>query len=858
MVSELLRRFLYLFQRRRFDRELQEEMRFHLDSMGNRRRFGNPTLLREVSRDMWGWTALETWLSDIRYALRMMRRSPGFSAIAIAALALGIGANAAIFSVVNAVLLRPLPYRQPESLVRVFENNRQRNEPRYSVAPANFVDWRDQNQVFEGIAAIDPFSSLNLTGRGEPLRIQGVRVSASLFPLLGIHAVVGRTFRPEEDQPGRNRVVLLAHGLWQRQFGADPKIVGQTLTLNDVAYTVIGVLPAGFQYPAKEFELFVPLALDAREAAQRGTHPLQVVARLKAGVTLGQAQTEMDAIATRLEQQYADMNFGKRVTVVPLQEQIVGEVRTALRVLLGAVVLVLLIACSNVANLLLARALARQKELAVRAALGAGRFRLVRQLLMESLLLAGFGCAAGLVLARLGIDVLVNAALPRAHEVNMDGHVLGFTIAVSVLTGLIFGLAPALASWNVDLNHALKQGGRAHSGGAREGSFRSALVVSQVLLATMLLTGAGLLVRSFWRLQHVNPGFNPEKVLTAQVSLPGSRYKERHQIDQFYEQLVAHLHTLPGVQSAAGAAYLPLSGTANAWAFQIEGRPPLPPGQSVMAGWRPVTAGYFRTMQIPVASGREFTPQDVGNAPLVVIINESMARVFWPGEDPVGKRLRLVERWHSIVGVVRDVKHFGLSGAASPEMYFPYQQLRYPWLSMTVVARTQSDAMLLASAFREAVREIDRDLPVYNLRTLEQTVSASVARPRLHLALLGTFAAIALSLAALGIYGVVSYSVRQRQQEIGIRVALGAGHGDVMTLILKQILWLTLTGVAIGLAGAAALGQAMTTLLFGITATDGTTFVGVAAVLAAVAFGASYIPARRAAKLDPTVALRNE
>ena len=840
------------------------------------RREGWLRVLFEVLPDLI-WTAgrehMESVWRDIRYSVRSLLQARVFAAAAILTLALGIGANTAIFSIAHAVLLRPLPYKDPQQLVQVWENNRQRNMPRYGIAPANFLDWQQRNTVFQQMSAFASYLSMNLTGRGEPVRLQGARVSANFFPLLGISPALGRTFLEEEDQTGGNQVAILDHTLWQNHFGSDPAIIGQPVSLNDTSYTVIGVLPADFRAPfsapsasesSEQVDVFVPLALEARERVHRGTHPLRVLARIKPGVTLEQARSEMEAIAAQIEKENPESNLGKGVTLVALHEQIVGDFRLALMVLLGAVVAVLLIACSNVANLLLARALGRRKEIVIRAALGAGRRRLVRQLLTESLLLAALGGLAGVSLAYGAVGLVRGLAaaeitIPRAEEISLNTEVLAFALGLSLFTALVFGLAPALIACKVNLNDALKQSGRSSTKGAFEFRLRGLLVVSQIALATMLLIGAGLMLRSLWQLQSVDPGFRPARILTMQIAPPASRYKDSRQMHSLYARLLERATVLPGVQSVGGAMYLPFSGTSNAWAFQIQGRPPLPPGQSMMSGWRPVTANYFPTMGIPLARGRDFTASDTADAPLAVIINESMAREFWPNEDPVGQQLRFNgERWRTIVGIVKDVHHSQLEFAPTPEMFFPYPQLDFSWLSMTLVVRAEGDPLALTSSLRSIVRELDPSLPVYNVRTIETMLSASLARPRWNLLLLVIFAAIAVILASLGLYGVMNYAVSQRVPEIGIRTALGARPGDVVRLILKQGAALIVVGVSLGLGGAFALSRVMQSLLFGITATDRATFVSAAVLLVAVALTATYLPARRATRIDPVVALRAE
>jgi putative ABC transport system permease protein len=822
------------------------------------------------------WTAgrehMESVWRDIRYSVRSLLQARVFAAAVILTLALGIGANTAIFSIAHAVLLRPLPFKDPQQLVQVWENNRRRNVPRYGVAPGNFFDWRQRNTVFQETSAFNHLN-MNLTGHGEPVRLLGAGVSASLFPLLGVSPALGRGFLEEEGELGRHQVAILAHALWQNRFGSDTAIIGQPVSLNDQSFTVIGVLPADFQLPymtpgaregSQPIDVFIPLAMDSKESQHRGTHPLRVFGRMKPGVTLEQAQSEMDALAAQIEKENPESNVGKGVTLVALHEQLVGDFRLALLVLLGAVAAVLLIACSNVANLLLARALARRKEIVIRAALGAGRGRLVRQLLTESLLLAVLGGLAGLSLAYWAVELVrslaaANISIPRAQEISLNTEVLAYALGVSLLTALVFGLAPAWIACKVNLNDALKQSTRSSTKGALEFRLRGLLVVSQIALATMLLIGAGLLLRSLWQLRSVNPGFRPARILSMELSLPESRYKEPPQVNSFYDRLIERAQALPGVQSFAGAAYLPLSGSSNAWSFQIEGRAPLPPGHYRMAGWRPVTANYFPTMGIALVRGRTFAPGDTADAPPTVIINQAMAREFWPNEDPLGQRLKFGGGpWRTIVGIVEDVHHDRLDSQPVAEMFFPYQQLGFSWRSITLLARAEGEPLGLAASLRSVVRELDSDLPVYNVRTVESMLSASMSRPRWNLLLLVIFAAIAVILASLGLYGVMNYAVSQRVPEIGIRTALGARPADVVRLILKQGAALILLGVLLGLGGAFALSRVMETLVFGITTTDAATFAGAAVLLAAVALTASYLPARRATKVDPLVALRAE
>jgi predicted permease len=876
MLSRLRLRLRALFNKPEMERELGEELRFHLEKeieqklargmsreqarLAALRSFGGVEQISEQCRDERGVRLFEELWQDLRYGARMFIRKPGFTLVAVITLALGIGANTAIFSVVNAVLLNPLPYPEPDRLVQVWEHYRPANEPLYSVAPINFLGWKEPNQAIEQIAAVD-FPSFNLTGDGDPERIRAARVSPGLFPLLGVGAIAGRTFGPEEEQFGQHQVVMVSHGLWLRRFGSDAGLVGRTLTLNDMSYTVVGILPADFHFLAKEIELLTPMAFDSRDAGQRGTHSLRVFARLKPGVTLTQAQTEMDQVIQRVEQENPNSNTGKGVTLVPLREQLVGETRRALLILLGAVAFMLLIACANVANLLLARAATRQKEIALRRALGAGRLRIVRQLVTESGLLSALGGIAGLALAYWGVRLLVAYSpedIPRLYEIGVDGRVLGFTIAISLATGLVFGLAPAVAASKTELNEVLKEGGRQAGGGARERRFQQAMVVGAVAVALVLLVGAGLMIQSFWRLQRVDPGFQAENLLAAELSLPPSRYRDGKQISSFHRRLLERVGALPGVRSVGGAAFLPLGGRSNEWSFEIEGRPPQPPGQRLTAGWRPVTANYFHTMGIPLITGRHFTEHDDETAPGAAIINETAARVFWAGEDPLGQRFILAKRTYSIVGVVKDVKHFRLDGEAVTEMYFPYSQLPIPWRLMTVVVRTESAPDELAAAVRAAVLEIDKDQPVYNVRTVESLLDKSVSRSRFYLLLMSAFAALALVMACLGLYGVMSYAVTQRTHEIGIRLAMGAQPRDVLRSVGGRGLMLALSGVGVGLIAAFGLTRVMTTLLYDVSPTDTLTFAAIALLLIAVALLACYLPARRATKVDPMIALRYE
>ena len=802
---------------------------------------------------------------DLRYGLRMLVKNPGFTIVAVIALALGIGANSAIFSVVNTVLLRPLPFKDPDRLVMVWEDASKNGYPRDTPAAANYMDWRAQNQVFESMAALADMS-FNLTGTGEPERIDGRRVSASLFPLLGVEPQLGRAFLPEEDQAGAERVVLMSHGLWQRRFGSDQNIIGKPLTLNGESYRVVGVMPSNFQFPSREVDLWVPIAFTTQEAANRGRHYLQVIARLKPGISLEQAQAEMSTIATRLQQQYPEQNTDLGATVTPLHEHVAGDIKPALLVLLGAVGFVLLIACANVANLLLARAAVRQKEIAVRVALGASRMRLIQQFLTESILLAMLGGLVGLLLSFWGVNLLkafIPESISQARAITIDAKVLGFTLLISLLTGLIFGLAPATQASNFNLNETLKEGGRDSASGSRGNRIRSLLVIAEVAVSLILLVGAGLLINSFLRLRNVDPGFRANNLLTMSVVLPQQKYAEHGQRSAFYTELVSRIEALPGVKSAAVTNWIPLVRQGDSIGLSVEGRPD-PIGKRPTVVTRVIHPHYFRTMNIQFLQGREFSEQDRVDSPAVAIISETMARRFWPGEDPLGKRITPgpasstdPEDWITIIGVVKDVRQMELVSDPKPQMYLSYVQAGF-FAPRNLVVSTNVEPLSLASAVRKTVWEIDKDQPVSNISTMEEVLSESIARQRFSMLLLGIFAALALVLAAVGIYGVMSYSVAQRTHEIGLRMALGAQRSDVLKLVVGQGLKLVLAGVVIGLVAAFILTRVMTSLLFGVSATDPVTFISISLVLISVAALASYIPARRATKVDPMVALRYE
>jgi putative ABC transport system permease protein len=798
---------------------------------------------------------------DLRYGLRMLVKNPGFTTVAVIALALGIGANSAIFSVVNTVLLRPLPYKNPDALVMLWDDQTHLGFPKDTPSPANFLDWREQNTVFEGMAAMAE-RSFNLTGAGEPERLDGQRVSANLFSLLGVEPQLGRAFTAEEDKPG-SRVVILSHRMWQRRFGGDATIIGRALNLNGEAYTVVGVMPRGFQFPTPQIQLWVPIAFPADEAAQRGSHYLEVIARLKPGVTLQQARAQMSTIASRLEKQYPEQNTRIGIVLTPLHEQVVGNIKPALLILLGAVGFVLLIACANVANLLLARAAARQKEISLRLALGASRARLTRQFLTESVLLAGIGGGVGLLFSIAGIRILkkfIPDTISQVQAINIDSKVLLFTLLASVATGLIFGLAPATQASNFNLNETLKESGRDSGASVRGNRIRALLVMGEVAVSFVLLIGAGLLINSFLHLRTLDPGFRTDHLLTSKIELSELKYPDKERRVPFYNELLRRVSALPGVESAAVAGNLPFTYNGDSTFIAIEGRADPPPDQRLDVVYRAIGPGYFSTMGIKMVQGRDFNEQDKSDSVQAVVISEKTARHYWPGENPIGKRLKPGSTtseipWREVIGVVKDTRQNDFVAPPKMQMYFVHSQIN-SFVPNALVVRTSIDPLSLATSVRNAVWSIDKDQPVSNIRSMDEIISEAVARQRFSMLLLGVFAGLALVLAAVGIYGVMSYSIAQRTHEIGIRMALGAQRSDVLKLMVGQGLRLVVVGVVIGLAAAFILTRLMTSLLFGISATDPTTFITISLVLMSVALLASYIPARRAMKVDPMFALR--
>src|SRR5215475_218736 len=801
---------------------------------------------------------------DLRYALRMLAKNPAFTVIAVVAIALGIGANTVIFSAVDAVLLRPLPFKSPEQLVMIWENATHLGFPKDTPSPANFLDWQKQATSFTAMAALVE-RSFNLTGLGEPERLDGRRVSANLFELLGVRPLLGRTFVLDDDKPGTH-VVVLSYSLWQRRFGSDPSVIGRAITLNGESYTVIGVMPASMHLSASgnwKDQVWVPIAFPAEEAATRSSHFLEVIARMKPGVTLKQAQAEMDTVAARLAQQYPDHNKRRGAVVVPLHEQDVGDIKPALLVLLGAVGFVLFIACANVANLLLARGAVRQKEIALRMALGASRSRLTRQLLTESVLLAMFGAGFGLLLALAGICALktfIPAATSQVQTIHIDARVLIFTAVVTVLTGIAFGLAPALQSSHLDLNDMLKEGGRDSAGGSKGNRARGILVIAEVAVSFVLLIGAGLLINSFVHLRNLHPGFRADHLLTMKVDLSEVKYPGGDRRAAFFDEVIRRVRALPGVQSAAVAGNLPLTYNGDSTSVSVEGIPDPPPDQQLDVIFRAIGPGYFDTMGIPIIRGHDFTDHDNANAKDAVIISEKTAQHFWPGQDPIGKRLKpglgkSDSPWREVIGVVKDVRQNDLVAPPKMEMYFTYRQLKN-LAPNALVVRTSIEPVSLGGSVRDAIWSLDKDQTVADIDTMDHIVAEAVARQRFSMLLLGLFAALALLLASVGIYGVMSYSVAQRTREIGIRIALGARRADVLQMTVKQGLKLVGVGMVLGLAAAFLLTRVMTSLLHGISATDPRTFAGISLVLFAVAILASYIPALRATRVDPITALR--
>jgi len=809
-------------------------------------------------------------LQNLRYAFRVLHKSPGFTAVAVLVLCLGIGTSTAVFSVVNALLIQPLPYKDPSSLVVIWQTWAQKGLDRIPVLIPDFIYWKDNNQSFESVAAFQNMD-FNLTGQNEPELIYGARVSASFFPTLGVNSSLGRVFLPEEDHSG-SPVVVLSHGLWQRRFGSDPDLIGKGLTLNDQSYTVIGIMPTDFRFSLEwnmaglkfpNVELWVPLALSSQEMASRSGHDLTVIAKLKPGAKLEQAQSEMNIIASSLQQQQPDVNAGIGANVVSLHTQLVGDTKSSLLILSGAVAFVLLIACANVANLMLVRASARQKEIAIRIALGATRVKLIGQLLTESILLWFVGGGLGLLFALWATKFLISFSsteLNRASKIAIDFWALSFTILISILTAVLFGLVPALQASNPDLNKSLKEGsGRSTADSSRQ-RVRSLLVISEVALALMLLIGAGLLIRSFLQLQKVSLGFKTDNLLTMKISLPDSRYPKAYQQAASFQQAIKQVESLPGVEGVAVASHLPFE---ESWEilFTNEGQPSVPVRETPIASGHAVSPDYFRLMSIPLVSGRYFTDQDVEDSTRVVIIDEALGLRYWPNENPLGKHIKRGPSqskapWLTIVGVVKSVRQYGLDSEVKPEVYLPY--LQSPRAAMSMVLRSKIPPKNLAEAVRREIQKIDNDQPVYDVRTMDEILYLWLSPRRFNLLVLGVFAAVSLILTAVGLYGLVAYYVAQRINEIGIRMALGAQPRDIFKLVMGHGMLLALSGVAIGLAGAFTITRILSSLVYDVSTTDPATFTAISLLLVVVTMLACYIPAYRASKVDPVLAIRQE
>ena len=806
--------------------------------------------------------AIQILLRDFRYAVRLLWKHPGFTVVAVATLALGIGANTAIFSVVNTVLLSPLPYEEADRIVVVWESQVIANLNQQPVALPNFENWKEQNHVFEQLAALRS-TTFNLTNDGETERVTGARVSTSFCSLLRLKPILGRDFLDEDGKQGAASVALISYGLWRGRYGADPKLIGKAIQVDGNPYTVVGVLPPELSYPTPDTVLFVPLIPQPQEMV-RANHFVQVLGRLRPGVTLAEASAEMETIATRLEREYPATNTGYRVQLVPLYEQLVRKIRPALLVLLGVVGCVLLIACANVANLLLARASGRSMELAIRAALGASRWQLVRQLLTESILLSLCGGLLGFFLALWGVPILMRLSsdsIPRVEEIGVSYHVLGFTVLISLVTGILFGILPAWHSSSKKMTDVLREGRRGSTGGQLQRGVLNLLVILEVALALVLLVGAGLMIRSFISIRQVPLGYDPKGILTAGIGLSPIKYPELQQQAVFYQDLLARLKTVPGVVSVAAISKRPVTGFATS-GFTIQGRP-VAQGHAPSADYRVISPQYFQTMGIPLLSGRDFTLRDDKEMPDAVVINKVMAERFWPGDDPLGKRIQLAAettRWREVVGVVGNEKLSGLDTETGPAIYVPLPQNTFPNAirSVVLIVRSSGEPMNLASAIQKEVRAMDQEQALFQVRPLEELIDSSLSQRRFNSLLMVIFALLAGLLAAVGIYGVIAYSVTQRTHEIGVRLALGAQPFDVLKMILVQGIKLTLIGIVAGVLASLALTRVLSTLLYGVRATDPLTFLLIPLLLMAVALLASYLPARRATRVDPCVALRND
>jgi putative ABC transport system permease protein len=882
-MRRFIARLSSLFRARNADRELTREIASHLAMLQDdfehrgfsprdaavaaRQAYGGIDLVKELHREARSFLWIEQRLKDVRYGARNLMRTPAFTAIAVITLALGIGANTAVFSVVNAVLLRPLAYAEPDRLVTLLHGG---TAP---VAVANYIDWRDQSHAFEAMGAAEYWTP-NLTGVDSPEHLSGLHVTQNLLPMLGVQPLLGRLFVPGEDRAGAEHEIVLSYPLWRRRFGLDPNVLGKTISLSGEAYSVVGVMPPGFKFApfwAPRAELWAPLAFGDR-AHDRGGNSLRIFARLKRNLSRAQARTDIASVTARLEKQYPATN--RNVKVTPLRENVVGKVETPLLLLLGAVGFVLLIACANVAHMLLARTSDRHKEIAVRTALGAGRSRVILQFLTENLLLAVLGAGVGLLLAFAGTKALVAlspASIPRVELVGIDANAVLFLLGATALTTLLFGLVPAMRAVAGNLSGALKEGGREGSDGTHGNRLRGFLVASEFALAFMLLIGAGLMIRSFSALQSVNPGFNPHNVLSMLVSVEGTNEEESNRRALFYRQLLEQVRSVPGVKSAGAINHLPLAGDLWDRSFEIEGRPPSRPGEAPGAIYRIVMPGYFETMRLPVLRGRGIAMGDDERALGVVVINERAAGQYWPGQDPTGKRIGLKEdksgktNWLTVIGVVANAKQLDWAVEPDPEIYLAALQSRdflgeggAHMAYITLVVRTAGEPSDLASAVRRVVWSFDRNLPISQVVTMDEVVAEKNAQPRFEMLLLGVFAMVALLLAAAGIYGVMSYSVSRRTREIGIRVSLGANSADVLRMIVRQGMKQALSGTVVGVVGALLLARLMANMLYGVRPTDPVTFAGVAIVLASVALLATLVSARKATRIEPMSALRND
>jgi putative ABC transport system permease protein len=810
---------------------------------------------------------LQTLRKDLGYGLRVLGRSPGFTAVAVLSLALGIGANTAVFSVADAFLLKPLPYLEAAGLVTAMEMAPKQDEFWNEVAPANFLAWRNQSTSFQELAASE-WDDVNLTGADEPERVQGFLVTANFFRAISVDPAIGRAFLPDEDQIGRNGVVLLSHKLWQRRFGSDPTIVGKTIEVDQKSCTVIGVMPRDFDFPVTA-ELWRPLAMDAKESALRDRHYLEVVGRLKPGVTLAQARAEIQTISRRLESSYPDTNKGWGVRVMPIREFVLSNLtRQYTLMLMAAVMFVLLIACANVANLQYARSAGREKEMAVRQALGAGRWRLVSQLLTESFVLGLIGAAISLPLAKAGITLIlagmppeVAKFIPGWHSIGLDARALAFTMGIAILAGVLSGLAPALKSSSSSLNEALKEGGRSSSAGSARQRVRAFLVVSEVALALILLVGAGLMTKGFRALLTANQSLNPETVLTMRINLPELKYKDQSKMASFYEQALTEMATVPQVEGAAVATSVPYGNGGTSRQFTIQDRPAVDPTVKPIARLQAISPNYFQLMHIPLIKGRDFTDLDGPDSMQVAIIGETMARRYWPGEDPLGQHLKLggpdeSKPWLTVVGIASDVKYNWIDREPEPTLYVSYRQAALPFSYFTV--RTSGDPLKAVAAARDKVASIDPAQSLYDTRTLERVITNSIVGLAYVAVMMAILGGIALFLSSVGVYGLISYSVAERTHEIGLRMALGARQSEVLRMVVGRGLFLTVLGLLIGLPISVLLARLLASLIFGVSATDMVAFGGVSLVLASVAMLASYIPARRATRVDPMVALRCE